>query len=156
MPDDRRQQSDDLALNRFWNELVRPTGDPDAAAVEVDPDLAETVRRLRAMAKTPPPVSARERARRGVAEHLGNGSNGKDHAMLQTGTLTLPGSRFGSNGRGHPASTGRRSTRPGVRWLSVQFATVLLLVAMLFFGYVIYRDNQPAVIPPVQETPTAV
>ncbi|HEY7033607.1 MAG TPA: hypothetical protein VH482_19880 [Thermomicrobiales bacterium] len=98
MPDDRDQHHpDDLALNRFWNELVRPTGAPDAAVADLDPDLAETVRRLRAMAKTPPPVSARERVRRGLTEHLGTNRNGKETTMLQTATLTLPGSRLGPN-----------------------------------------------------------
>ena len=91
MPDDRdRHHPDDQALNRFWNELVRPTGDPDAAAAGLDPDLAETVRRLRALAKTPPPVSARERARRGLTEQFDTHRAGKETSMLQSATLTLP------------------------------------------------------------------
>jgi outer membrane protein assembly factor BamB len=47
-------------------------------------------------------------------------------------------------------------TRTGLRWFSIQFATVLLLLITLFFGYLAYRDNHPATVPSVQATPTAV
>src|SRR5690242_6334420 len=96
MPDDRRQELD---LNVFWNGLVR--GEPDAAA-DLDPELAETVRRLRALAQTAPPDSARERVRRGLSDHLETHRNGKDATMFHAGSLTLPGSGFGPNGRTHP------------------------------------------------------
>ena len=113
MPDDRRHENE---LNRFWNELVRPTGDPDAAATELDPELTETVRRLRALAQTPPPASARERVRRGLVEQINTHRNGKETSMLQTGTLTLPGSSFGPNGRVYPPSVRARPVRPRSRF----------------------------------------
>ena len=154
MPDDRRRPpADDLALNRFWNELVRPTGDPDAAAADLDPDLAETVRRLRALARTPPPVSARARVRRGLTDQSSPPRNGKETTMLLSGPLTLPGSRLGPNGRVLPPTARARPGRSAVRWLSVQFATALLLLVTLFFGYLAYRDHRPAAILPPLAAP---
>lgn len=150
MPDIRRQESD---LNAFWNGLVR--GEPDAAG-ELDPELAETVRRLRAMAQTPPPVSARERARRGLTDQFGTHDNRKETTMLHTGTLTLPDSGLGLNGRTHsqPQPTPTRPARHGVRWASVQFATVLLILITILFGYLAYRDNHHAAIRSLQQTAT--
>ena len=69
MADDlRQQQMDQLALNRFWNELVRPTGEP---APEPTGDLreqTETVRLLCQLAKTAPPDRVRERVHRGLID----------------------------------------------------------------------------------------
>ena len=144
MPDDRLQQDlNDLALNRFWNELVRPAGDPDATVADLDPELAETVRRLRALAQTPPPAPARERVRHGLSEQLGTHRNGKETTMLQTGTLTLSGSRFGPTGRTYPHVTRTRTARSGVRWLSVQFATAALLLVTLSGVYLSFGGPRP-------------
>jgi hypothetical protein len=159
MPDDRRQEFD---LNAFWNGLVR--GEPDAAG-DLDPDLAETVRRLRALAQTPPPSSARARVRRGLTDQIGLHPNGKETtAMFRTATLTLPGSGFGPNGRTHPHAVPTRPTRHGVRRFSVPFATVLLLLVTLGLGYLAFwpRDpgadrptENPAVIVPASTPATA-
>src|SRR5215211_9052243 len=71
MSDDlRRRDLDELELNRFWNELVRPSGSWEPDPAKPASELAETVRQLRALSQASPPDTARERLRRGLADTL--------------------------------------------------------------------------------------
>src|SRR5436190_13157595 len=56
--DDRPERE----LNGFWNELIQGPGE----VVDIDAEVAATVRRIHSMAATRPPDTARERVRRGM------------------------------------------------------------------------------------------
>lgn len=63
---DPRRLGHEAALNRYWNGLVQPGGDPDADPGGLDPEVAGDVRRLQALGSAAPPPSSRERVRRAV------------------------------------------------------------------------------------------
>ena len=56
MPDERLH---DVALNRFWNDLARAPDDADIGGLDLA--QAETLRRLHAMTRTPPPSATQAR-----------------------------------------------------------------------------------------------
>src|SRR6476619_1187668 len=62
-----------LVLDRFWDALV---DDPLADSDDLDPQAAESLRRLHAVASAPPPTASRERVR-----HRLNGLSGADHKL---------------------------------------------------------------------------
>jgi outer membrane protein assembly factor BamB len=149
------------ALNRLWNELLRPTGAPVAGGEGLDPALTETVRRLQALGAAPPPVSSRERVRQAVRANVQSQlTSGKETPVTQTGFFDLARPIAGPNGRvDRPATAWPRLRFPAERrkWLAAQVATALLLVVTLFAIYVAFLrpTNQPAVQPgtPIPATP---
>jgi len=151
MPDDRQER----VLNEFWNALVRPGERPDAAAGELDPEAAEIIRRLRAMAQTPPPDLAREQVRRGIERHLDLNPNGKESTMHPSATVRLPGSRGTPSGPVALAPPRPRRPRTSAQWLSAPVALVLLLVLTMVFGYRSLHSDEPAVGPSLAGSPIA-
>jgi outer membrane protein assembly factor BamB len=151
MPNDRQER----ALNQFWNALIRPGESLDAALGDLDPEAAETVRRLRAMAQTPPPASARERARSRLPGHI-ESTSGTEQVMFVTPALphVSPNRSIAPDTtRGwlpsFPVSRERR------RLAHAEFATALLLVLTLvavWFAFHQQRDHRIAA-PPGTSTP---
>jgi hypothetical protein len=138
----------DEALNRFWNALVQSGAEPSPGTL--DPEQAETLRRLHAMSRTPLPMEIRGRVDHAMHEHYATPSeetprNG--HARLdlrQTSARPFPGIEPGLT-TPLPSSAVARSAQQEaigrVRWVSVQFATALLLVLTLLVGYVAFDGS---------------
>lgn len=145
-PDLRRQR----ALDRFWDNVVAGKR-PRAADPDLDPALAETIRRLQSLDTAPaedPAFGPR------LWEELMQG-----HAY--GGTLPLrplvPG--LNGHGNGHPRS--RPYTPPAPRRhpgrlpAALNFAaTAALIAAVLAMLFFIYHNQQGGFVPAVQETPT--
>ena len=127
----------DDALNAFWNALNDAEREP--ALGELDPELAETVRRLLALSRMPPPREIQARADRAMrAQHAvpgtAPGTNG--HAPLalrQTRPMVFSGAGRGSSLRSVPHHEERSPQPPApgrMRFPLVPFITAALLVMM--------------------------
>lgn len=156
MSDRQSSMSDHLiaTLNRFWNELLRPTGAPVAGDEGLDPALTETVRRLQSLGAAPPPASSRERVRRAVRANVQSRlTSDKETPVTPTGFFDLTRPIAGPNGRSdRPSTTMPRLRFPAERrkWLVAQFATALLLVVTLLAIYfAFFNGNHPAPQPAV-------
>jgi outer membrane protein assembly factor BamB len=147
-PNLRRQ----LALDRFWDEVVEG-GRARATDPDLDPTLAEAIRRLQSLDTAPeedPAFGPR------LWEDLMQG-----HAF--GGTIPLRPIVPGANGRsnGHtpsrPRSTVAPRRSPGRLTTALSYAaTAALIAAVLAMIFFVYHNQQNAAIPPAQETPTAV
>jgi hypothetical protein len=167
MSDDLRQlDHDELELNRFWNELVRPSGSEEPEPAKPASELAETVRHLRALSKAPPPPPAQERLRRGLID-ISQAFETNPLAPLDTVPPPRPN---GLNGRMPSSlrrqdnsfeSAARRRLRWG-RWGLAQLSAAALLLITLGIGYIAFDpfgsgDDRPSSIPaavPTAPTPT--
>lgn len=147
---DERDLRQSLAFERWWDRLIRgKTADHDP---DLDPGLEAFARRVHARDEQP---SADPAFKRQLWEDLMN---------AQPAKIAFPAPVFGPNGR-QPRPPTPAKTRPAIpprrepgrasRGLSFA-ATVALVVAVLAMIFFIYHNGQPAVVPPVQETPTAV
>lgn len=154
MPSEDREAPMD-ALGRYWNDLVGddvPPGDP---APDLDPALAETVRRLQALGTAPAPATARDRVWRGLEAHLG-----------PMATVPLNGRVVGANhapvspplAAGEPDPERRSPVNARRWWPYLEFAAMILLVVSLLGGYLygshilpwlvdLRRDPAPASVP---------
>jgi len=141
MVDDRLH---DDALNRFWNDLVEPDGDPMAS--DLDPDQVETLQRLHAMTRTPPPAMARTRVDRAMHERLTVPHNGMGATTMSQATIFARSSGASDpTGWSPRQSAGRLTLRTswrGFRWAGT-FATALLLLVILGVGYLVVRSGTP-------------
>lgn len=143
--------SDD-ALNQYWNALVPSEAEPPTG--DLDPGQAETVRRLHAMARTPPPAEIRARVDHvidasllasGIAPH----ANGHSHSPTVQADIAV----FGANGRdaNRPSSADRSveaaRALPALRSRLATFplATALLLLLTLGLGIVVGGLGRSAV-----------
>jgi outer membrane protein assembly factor BamB len=146
MSDDlRRRDLDELELNRFWNELVRPSGDQEPDLTGSASELAETVRELRALSKAPPPAAARERLRRGLFDTSLTSQAAMDEPKARLDASVLPRPN-GLNGR-VPSSLRRNANsielavRPRLRWGRwglAQLAVAAPLVIALGLGVYVF------------------
>jgi outer membrane protein assembly factor BamB len=151
MADDRRH---DLEIGRFWNDLVRGGR---ATPGDLDPTLADTIRRLHALAKTPTPASARGRARSRLLGQT-ESTSGEEYVMFVTPALP----RLNPNGSTAPDT--RRDWRPSFpvsrehrRLAYAELATALLLIltfAAVWFAFHQQSDDRIAA-PPGTGTPPA-
>jgi outer membrane protein assembly factor BamB len=162
----RRPPINEDALNRFWNELVRPTSDLETTGIVLDMTTADIVRQIQTLGAAPSPASSRERVRHAVHANLRS-----LRASNETGPVThIDGNRVdptvGSSGQSSgarvappptPHTTARRRT-----WVFAQFATAALLIVMLLLiSYLFFATNPPAGEPLTQvpaspvATPTA-
>jgi hypothetical protein len=153
---DDRSSLNEHDLNRFWNELVRPTGEPAAGSGALDPATSETVRRLQSLGAMPPPASSRERVRRAVRANIQSGvASDKAPPVNQAGFVDLTRPTAGPNSR-NGASPARWSQLPVPaarrRWGFAQLATAALLLLILGLVYFVFGPgrsdhDQPAGIP---------
>jgi hypothetical protein len=159
MPEEWRQ---DIELNRFWNELTHAGSEP--AVGNLDPEQAETLRRLYAMTRTPPPEVAQARVDRAVREQLVAPWDGHASSRLRETKLlasVLPASAphgWGSpdGARLAPQAAGKRSP-----WAGLQLATAVLMLLILGIGYVALRAgadlvDRPVVLPAAVGTDTTL
>jgi hypothetical protein len=125
---DRRSPNSEEALTVFWNDLVRPSGAPDAVDEALSPETADAVRRLHALASAPPPASSRERVRRGLLESYDDPLRDKEPTMLAATDLV----RLGPNGRATPMRLRPVLERPRSldRRLLLAVATVLIMAIL--------------------------
>jgi outer membrane protein assembly factor BamB len=147
MSDDLRQRDlDELALNRFWNELVRPSGAPETEPAASSGELEETVRQLRALSKAPPPEAARERAVCGLIDTSMTPQAVKADPLSQLDASV----RSRPNGlNGHVPSSLHRNDNPiepatrrrlGLgHWRFAQFAAAALLLITLGLGFYVFE-----------------
>jgi outer membrane protein assembly factor BamB len=148
MADDRRH---DLEIGRFWNDLVRGGR---ATPGDLDPTLADTIRRLHALAATPTPASARERVR---SRLLGQTESTSSEEHVKFVTPALP--RLNPNGLTAPgARSGLRPALPAPKahrhWAVGQLATAaLLLVTLVGIYFSFIAPHQPAGAPPIRDVP---
>lgn len=138
---DPRPMTHETRLNRFWNELVRPTGDPDAGG-GLDPAAADAVRRLQTLGAAPPPASSRERVRRAVQANVrSRPTRGGETPMNQAARFAPTRPIAGSNGRpvalplGRPLVVVPPVSRGRRHWGGAQLATAALLLLTLGLGY---------------------
>jgi outer membrane protein assembly factor BamB len=156
MPDDLRPRHDqperpgeidalDRAISRITGEF--PVG-PDGG--DLDPTLAETVRRVHALYRSPRPDPS-------FADRLWEDLMHRSASALTLPLPLRPGAGMNGHRLGRPlAAPAPRPRSAPVRWAAVHLATVVLLLLTLFFGYLAYRDSRPAAIPSLQETPAPV
>jgi hypothetical protein len=159
---DRRSPEEHLALNEFWNDLVRASGAQDVAGNALDPELAETVRYLHGLSATAPPASSGERVRRALQESTSSTSDHKEHDVVTNAQTLQHTIRPSGNGRFPAPPTlvlPRRILDVNLAYLAV--AAVILLA--LGIGARIYwsgppdsgnRANNPAIHAPGTPSPT--
>ena len=102
-------------LNRFWNELLRPSGDPEAGGERLDPALTDTVRRFQALGAAPPPASSHERVRRAVSAAVQSRvTPNKEAPVSLAGFAELPRPAAGPTAASTPCSAHgpARASRP--------------------------------------------
>jgi pimeloyl-ACP methyl ester carboxylesterase len=117
----------DRVLDRFWDELVTP-GETDPG--DLDPRAAALVRRMQALAATPPPTSAaRERVRNRLNLPASEAPHQKESPMTITMDLLQPVPMLPN---GHRRSTRARTLAPvRTRASSHQWVAALLTAALI-------------------------
>jgi len=170
MPDPRAASHQDR-LNRFWNELIQPSGAPDASGDGLDPAAAETVRRLHALGAAPPPASSRERVRRAVRAHVRSRPQppqGRETPMTRTAVFDLARPPTGANGRtaapfpGRPRVAVPPAAEPR-RWGFAPLAAALLVLTLGLGFFTLGPGRQradgpvgiPAIVAPATPAPAA-
>jgi hypothetical protein len=143
------EPSPELELNRFWNELIRSAGDQEAGAL--DRDAAATLRRLHALARTPPPVAAQEHVDRAMQAWVVAPRNGKVPPDVARASVSQPA------GPADPPARQPWATRPPVlrsplthfRQVVVPLATAALLLLSAWFGYLALAPDRPGASRPI-------
>jgi hypothetical protein len=172
---DRDPAGYEARLNRFWNGLVRPPGDPAAGGDHgLDPATAETVRRLHELGAAPPPASSRERVRRAVrADVRSHARSSKEPPVDRTASRSadvVGAARppAGANGRialptpGRSPGTAPPATVPP-RWGGGLLAAALLLATLGLGFFALDPGRQraegpvglPALVAPATPAPEA-
>lgn len=141
MADDR--QHDD-AVDQFWDALSNPNDTPPVGNLE--PDQAETLRRLHAMTRMPPPARARTRVDRMMHDRLTVPHNGSSAATLDRTTLLAGGPPHSNTLAPVPPSLAgtpisKTRTWRDFRWAGVLIATALLVLVTLGVGYLAVRPG---------------
>lgn len=148
---------DEHALDRFWDGLFA-VGEPVAGDGGLDPELADALRRVHALSRTPPPAGVSARLDAWMLAYLDSTATSEVSIdMLGTQALPFPGPRISVNGRVGNAEPDRRPTRSIRRSLSVSISwlTAAALIAATFALIVIVaRNQQHAGQPPVQLSPS--
>ena len=158
MPDDRRQESE---LNRFWNELADADAEP--AVGELDAAQAETLRRIHAMTRTPPPAGARASVDGAMRLHIAARQNGRGPSRDDRYRSTcLP--PVGKRTTGVAPATPCRAARANRVALAPPLRNGAARPVTIGLGYLVFGPNrpnperpadQPAVVAPATASPSA-
>jgi hypothetical protein len=144
MPEER-QHRHEIELNRFWNDLLAMGGDTEAGSLSGED--AETLRRLHAMTRTPPPERARARADAVWAVWAVTPGNG--HAAIHLASTHVLARDQARSSAAEPlapaslAAPARRWSVPRAPRSAAPFATVLLLLLTLGLAAAILVPGHP-------------
>ncbi len=129
-------RNDDQRIGDFWNALTRGN---QADAASLDPSTTELILRLDTLSQTPPPGSARERARQRVFEAT---PLPKENTMT---AITVPSAYPSPNGHGTQPRPAPRTypTRARPKWAWAALAAALLLVLGGLGSYFSQDGNRP-------------
>ncbi len=129
-------RNDDQRIGDFWNALTRGN---QADAASLDPSTTELILRLDTLSQTPPPGSARERARQRVFEAT---PLPKENTMT---AITVPSAYPSPNGHGTQPRPAPRTypTRARPKWAWAALAAALLLVLGGLGSYFGQDGNRP-------------
>jgi outer membrane protein assembly factor BamB len=141
----------DAAIDRYWDAVA--DGRLAAPDLDLDARLAATVRRVHALAGQPLPEP--DRTDRLWRDLMSGYAPTASFPLVPALPRPFNGHGEAARPASRPISRPRRA--PGRLSAGLSFlATVALVAIVLAMLFVIYRNGQPAVIPPAQETPTAV
>jgi hypothetical protein len=136
---------DDRFLDRFWDDL---TSSEAADPGKLDPDTADFVRRLHALAAPPVPTSAHDRVWRRVTSSTGHRFHSKDLNLMTTTGFIQP--RLVSPNGQAPASAPSRGRPFGTitsqhRWLAIVVSAALIVLTLgVVFGPLRPGETDPA------------